>query len=60
MNINTYSWLFIQLLLCRLWCPVERMSKQCTINGGEQSQRKYQVFFLQLPACLPCSALRLI
>lgn len=54
MNINMYSWLFIQRLLCCLWCPVERVSKQCTINGREQSQRKYQVFFHN---CLPCLAL---
>lgn len=57
MNINMYSWLFFKLWLCCLWCPVERVSEQCTINGGEQSQRKYQVFF---HCCLPRSAVRLI
>lgn len=60
MNINMYSWLFIQLLLCRLWCPVERVPKQCTINGREQSQRKYQVFFHNCLPALLCLKINLI
>lgn len=58
MNINMYSWLFIQLLLCCLWCPVERVSKQCTINGREQSQENIKSF--STTAWMPYSALRLI
>lgn len=59
MNINVYSWLFIQLLLCCLWCPVERVSKQCTINGGEQSQKNKVFFHNCLPALL-CLKINLI
>lgn len=59
MNISMYSWLFIQVMLCRLWCPVERgrLSSAPSMAGNKAGGN---IKSFSTTACLPCAALRLI